>query len=823
MLWETQHALPILLVSVVLVGLLVWQSGKLPKRLRGGLVSMPGSENELVRQIVEKEFSKAIAYPTVLIQEGLGDVSQLEESWNRSLKEVREIPQVKDVIDMHLGRRIVAELTVPTRSFKEAHETINAMRQASISSDFQVTNLTVTREAGIRVQVETEVRSFKEGEARRRTMDRGLEKIAFPVPPQLKMQVMRHPRRNFAMVEADVNSYQEAETLTADLQKRLHGLKLDLGNRVLVTGLPALFYDLNREATVSLRKAEWIGLPICFLVLIRVFGSPLAALLPIAVALIALSMGSAVMSKVGKYMEISMYVPSVLTMIGLGVGVDYMLILLARFRECVPKHENLDEAILEAMHLTSNTLFGSAFTVMIGFSALLFTPVALFRAIGVAGIVSILSSLVCIFLLSPPIFKICTPCLPSWRKAADRAGGGIWRKWTHVLVDHPVWCLSIGLAMMTGIGVCMLEIEPASLNPDTLPPKLESRHGYNICKNGFGAGWLMPAVLVVKSPEGLAEGDYLARERDFIRQLRKMESTFDAVGASDLSAAADQGFSIEIPSNFFISRSGRYHLILAMFNGNPLSLEGRRWVENVRKEGLGVWKKEDGFEFKAGGLVSSTMDLDRAIGSYLKLTIIFCMTTTIICLAWMYRTLLIPLQAIMMNILSISAAYGFLVLWFQKGWGTFMQPDGFGGSIGMNSVVILLLYCALFGLSMDYQVFLISRMAEEWRHSHNNKVAVRHGIELTGRVVTGAAAIMITIFLSFAFVSVFETRQFGTGMAVAIAFDSTIIRLLVFPALMLLIGQANWWWPFGRHKQDHLMSVPSPHAGPHSRHDFQKK
>ena len=165
-------------------------------------------------------------------------------------------------------------------------------------------------------------------------------------------------------------------------------------------------------------------------------------------------------------------------------------------------------------------------------------------------------------------------------------------------------------------------------------------------------------------------------------------------------------------------------------------------------------------------------------------------------MALLYRSLLIPLQAIMMNLLSISAAYGFLVMWFQKGLGAFLFPSQVMGSLGMNSVVILLLFCALFGLSMDYQVFLISRIAEEWRHSHNNKLAVRHGIELTGHVVTGAAAIMISIFLSFAFVSVLETRQFGTGMAAAVAFDATIIRLLIFPSIMLLVGQASWWWPF---------------------------
>jgi RND superfamily putative drug exporter len=802
MLWEMRHAKAVLLVAGILTVALIWQSGKLSKRLRGGLVSMPGSENEEVRQIIEKEFSKAVAYPTILVQEGLGEIPRLEWNWTRSLKAVREIPQVRDVIDMHLGRRIKATVIVPTRTFREAQETINLMRQAEQPNLFRVVDVVSTREAGIEVVVETEVRSFKEGEVRRRTIEKLLAEIPFPQSPQVKIEVLRYPRRNFAMVEADVNSYQEAETLTAELQKRIHALKVPEGNRVLVTGLPALFYDLNRQATASLKKAEIIGLPICFLVLIRIFGAPVAALLPILVALIALFLGSSVMTKVGKVMEISMYVPSVLTMIGLGVGVDYMLILLARFRECAPKHARVDEAILESMHLTASTLTASAIAVMIGFSALLFTPITLLRAMGLAGIIAIFSSLICIFLLSPPLFKECSRFF-RWQQPPPKPGP-FWKRWTHIIVERPFVCLIIGLVLMLLMAGQLLEIETASLNPKTLPADLESRRGYNICENGFGPGWLTPTVMIVKTSEGTKSEDYLKRERAFIRRLRSMEGTFDAVGTSDLSAAQDQGFSIEIPESFFNSRSGSFHLILAMFNGNPLSFEGRHWVEAVRQAGTESWRPESGYVFKAGGLVASTIDLDRAVNRYLLRTVIFCLTTTVICLAWMYRSILIPLEAICMNILSVSGAYGFLVIWFQKGWGGFMQPEGMGSPVGMNSVVILLLYCALFGLSMDYQVFLLSRIAEEWHHSHNNKVAVRHGVELTGRVVTGAAAIMITIFLSFAFVSVLETRQFGTGMAAAITFDSTIIRLLIFPSVMLLVGQVNWWWPFAKKRRGEM-------------------
>lgn len=796
MLWEVRHAWPTLIFCFLIAIACIWQSGKLSKRLRGGLVSLPGSESELVLRNVEKNFSKAIAYPTILVQESLGTVDELEGNWQKGLQTARGVHSVQDVIDMHLGRKIVAKVTVNSKSFREAQEMISSMRKAGLPAGFEVSDLTVSREGQIRVFVETDVRSFKEGEVDFKILEGTMSRMKLPEGSSLELSVMRHPRRNFAMVEADLHSYQEAEALTAHLQQGLHDLNLPSGNRVIVTGLPALFYDLNKEAVSALRKAELIGLPICFLLLIWVFGSPIAALLPVVVALMVLFTGSAVMSKVGKYIEISMFVPSVLSMIGLGVGVDYMLILVSRFRECVVKHPNVDEAIMESMHLTAPTLLGSGFTVAIGFSALVFTPVMLFRAMGIAGIVVILSALICIFVLAPPLLKV-TQGWIVWNKPVE-AKAPFWKRWTHFVVEHPICCLLSGLSLMLLIAWPIFNIKAAALNPDTLPAGLESRRGYNLCKNGFGAGWLMPAAILIENNKKWSEEEYLRHEQAFIQKLRNMGTTFDAVGASDLSSAQNKGFSIEIPSNFFISKEGHHHLILAMYDGNPMSLAGRAWIEEIRQMGRSEWKKDDGFTCLVGGVVANTLDIDRAVGVYIFRTAIFCLTTTFICLAWLYRSLFIPLQAIIMNLLSVSGAYGFLVMWFQMGLGAKLMPLQVGAAQGINSVVALLLFCALFGLSMDYQVFLISRIYEEWRRSHNNKLAIRHGIELTGRVVTGAAAVMISIFLSFAFVSVLETRQFGTGMAAAIAFDATIIRLLVFPSIMLLMGKLNWWWPFSK-------------------------
>lgn len=799
-LWEVCHPWTTLTLCGIVVAALVWQSHKLPKRLRGGLVSMPGSESAHVLNVVEKDFSTAIAYPTILVQEGLGN--QLEASWNSALNAMNEVPAVRKVIDMHLGRKIVATIVVNTTSWQEAQEMIGTLRDAGLPEKFEVISYPKVsyRDQSFTLAIEADVRSFKEGEELRASMEECLSKIKFPEGSKIAVDVERHPRRNFAMIEADVHSYQEAESLTSSLQKGLGDLDLPMNNRVRITGLPALFYDLNKEAISSLRKAEWIGLPVCFLLLIWVFGSPAAATLPILVALIALFTGSAVMSKVGKYIEISMYVPSVLSMIGLGVAVDYMLILLSRFRECLAKHPQVNEAIMEAMHLALPTLVGSGLTVALGFTALVATPITLFRAMGIAGIVVILSALFCIVVLSPPLFRVTHRWMPIGKP--PEVSTTFWKRWTQFVAGHPLGCFLGGVALMGAVIWPVLDLEMGSMNPDNLPSNLESKQGYSLCKNSFGAGWLMPAVIVVSRPEGMSMEEYIGREREFIRKLRAMPSTFDAVGASDLSAAELQGFRIEIPEDFFMSRSGENQLILAMYDGNPMSVDGRKWIEDLRRVGHEIWKNADGFKCKVGGVVASTLDVDRAVRIYIVRTAIFCMVSTFICIALMYRALLIPLQAIAMNLLSVTGAYGFLVFWFQKGVGAFFLPSIISSGTTLNSIVILLLFCALFGLSMDYQVFLISRMAEEWRRTHNNKLAVRHGIELTGRVVTGAAVIMVSIFLSFAFVSVMETRQFGTGMAAAIILDATIIRLLVFPSSMLLVGKANWWWPF-RKKSRH--------------------
>ncbi|MCC7519571.1 MAG: MMPL family transporter [Verrucomicrobiae bacterium] len=818
---EIRHPWAALAILAVLCGTLLWQAGKLPKRLRGGLISLPGSESELVLRAVETDFSRAVAFPTILVQEGLGDVPELEHNWQKALAALDAKPFIKQVIDMHLGRKIVATITVNARSFNEAQQVIATMHAAGLPPGVEVTDLSVSAEGRVIATAETDVRSFKEGESRRRELNASLERMHLPEETVVDLRVQREPRRNFAMVELDARSYQEAEALTSQIQSALDALGLPEGNRIRVTGLSALFHDLNQEATAALRKAEWIGIPICFLVLIWVFGSPVAALLPILVAVVAVAAGASIMTKVGKVMEISMFVPSVLTMIGLGVGVDYMLILLARFRECAvrrlaaedatlraaaaadpstgrpaPRGSSVDEAILEAMHLASPTLLGSGITVAVGFSALAFTPVTFFRAMGIAGISIILCALLCIFVLAPPLFKATHRWIVSRKPEAPRPP--FWKKWTHLVVEHPKLCLTSGIALMAFIAFPVIWIEPASLNPESLPAHLESRKGYNLCKNGFGAGWLMPAVLVVERPAAMEEHAYLVREHAFLRKLRGISGVFDAIGGSELAVAESEGFRIEIPNNFFFSRSGRRHLILAMYDGNPLSVEGRRWIRELRDVARESWPSSEGFTCRVGGVVAATLDLDHAVERYLVRTAIFCLATTFVCFALIYRSFLIPLQAIGMNLLSVLGAYGFLTQWFQLGTGSVLLPAHVSGSLGMSSVVILLLFCALFGISMDYQVFLLSRIHEEWRRSHNNKLAVRHGIELTGRVVTGAAVVMIAIFLSFAFVSVLETRQFGTGMAAAIAFDSTVIRLLVFPSLLLLVGNANWWWPFGR-------------------------
>jgi len=333
--------------------------------------------------LVETNFSKAIAYPTILVQ-GYGS----EDS--RRAGEPLSKPCAASPKSKTSSTCTSAAASWRRSIFRAIGRTRSASTAASAKPNPRTSKSSkppaVSSEGAISAVIQSDVRSFKEGEVRRKQLEESLKMLDLP-EARARVSVTRHPKRNFAMVEADIHSYQEAELLTAELQNRLH--KLDLPVKVRITGLPALFYDLNREAVAALNKAEWIGIPACFLVLMWVFGSRVAALLPIVVAMATLLASSAIMSKIGKHIEISLFVPSVLSMIGLGVGVDYMLILVSRFRECMAKHTHVEEAIMEAMHLAAPTLLGSAFTVTIGFSALAFTPVTLFRAMGIAGIVVI--------------------------------------------------------------------------------------------------------------------------------------------------------------------------------------------------------------------------------------------------------------------------------------------------------------------------------------------------------------------------------------------------------------------------------------------------
>jgi RND superfamily putative drug exporter len=307
-----------------------------------------------------------------------------------------------------------------------------------------------------------------------------------------------------------------------------------------------------------------------------------------------------------------------------------------------------------------------------------------------------------------------------------------------------------------------------------LAPEMEARQGYDLLDRNFAAGWMGPIALLVESGDGSAIG---TPERQH------------AIGATYTQLAADPRVRI---ARALPSRDGRTALLFLVPRSAPESEEVMSFVRELR---AAPWTeaRDAGLDVRVGGFSAGILDFDEEMFRSLKRVVPLVLAITFVVMVIAFRSIVVPLKAIAMNLVSVLAAYGFLVYVFQDGIGAELiglVPPG-----GLNSFIVLMLFTILFGLSMDYEVFLLSRIREEYRRSGDNRESVVSGLSQTGGLITSAALIMVVLFGSFGFTRLVATREFGLGLAFAVALDATLIRVVLVPILMGLLGRANWWWP----------------------------
>ncbi|HEV3272356.1 MAG TPA: MMPL family transporter [Candidatus Methylacidiphilales bacterium] len=628
------------------------------------------------------------------------------------------------------------------------------------------------------------------------------------------------PREDWhaAFVAVGAKTYGEAEKVVPNLRADVAKISFPGASRPWVTGGPALFLDLNIASTKSLRSGELIALPVAFVILLLVFRSLVAAFLPVMVATLGVVCTLGILCFLATphdflpAMGVTFFVPNLVTMIGLGVGIDYCLIYLARYRRERANHLTTQEALLLTRQTAGKTVLASAVLVMSGFLTLLFIPLEFFTSIAVGGMLVVACVALATLTLLPAMIFLVGPWL-EWGGGMFaplnrlKLGAHCFERWGQFVVPRAWGCVAAGLTLLAILAIPFWHIRIASVEAKNIPSQSESRKGYESLSKNLGAGWMMPAIILVQHPtQDWMNGDGLAQEKKLVEGLARLDNTEKVLTVTDNSGSRRaQQIRMGMLTSF---NDPSQSIIMMLSRTDPQSLTARKWLGDITK----VLKETetaapDGPRYYLGGLPSVTLSADTVIMNALPTVILATLASTFVLLTVFMRSLLISLKAIILNLFCVMAAYGFQVICFQDGWGArlfHLFPTD-----GLNTVVLVICFCALFGLSMDYEVFILSAVRESWLDNHNIKLAVQEGLLRVAGIITSAAFIMIAVFLSFAFGDVVEIEQLGVGLSFAVLLDATIIRLLLVPGVMTLMGRWAFWCP------GHKLPVAEKHPRGH--------
>lgn len=521
--------------------------------------------------------------------------------------------------------------------------------------------------------------------------------------------------------------------------------------------------------------AEGVGFLAAILILLIVFGSVLAMALPILMALIGIGIGMALIMIFANFLNVPEFTPQLAAMIGIGVGIDYALFIVTRYRQHLHAGDDPERANLIAIVTAGRAVLFAGTTVVISLLGILLMGFSFVEGIAVGGAATVLVTMLASVTLLPAVIgfvgkNIDRFKLP-WFHRGDKPGHvSAWFRWSRLIQRRPALLGSVALVVLVALAIPVFSMELGFADAGAGGTNRSSRRAYDLLSEGFGPGFNGPLLLTAE----IDEPTDLEQLEGLTQQLQEVEGVAFA--------------SPPIPN-----QNGDAAIINVYPTTSPQDERTARLVADLREEILAE-ATGDNPEVLVGGLTASVLDFSRVNGERLPILISVVLVLSFLLLVVVFRSILVPLKAAIMNLLSIGAAYGVVVAIFQWGWGKDLL--GVETTAPIEAWVPMMLFTILFGLSMDYEIFLLSRIREEYVRTKDNALAVANGLAVTARVISAAAAIMITVFLSFVFG--FDERAiklFGMGLAVAIFVDATIVRMVLVPATMELLGDANWWLP----------------------------
>src|SRR5580698_2103295 len=592
--------------------------------------------------------------------------------------------------------------------------------------------------------------------------------------------------------------HQLASSLESQLRGRYPAVKLEL------TGEIPLNFDIRKASSDDVRRGESLVIPVTLALLLVAFGSLVAALIPLAVGQLAIATTLAITGFLAQRWHLSILVQNLATMLGMGLGIDYALLMVSRFREAMAAGNDGPAASVIAARQAGRTLLISASTVAIGFLALLTVPISEIRSIGIAGFLVAGMSVLLTNTIVPTALALLgarinigrlpfTPKLDAHR--AERTGIR-WRQWGKMIVAHPWLALLVAGTPLLLLAWQIRRLDTSVPRGDWLPQSAESVHALDILKQMDRDGVVQSLRVIVELPtDSIANTDAGWNALDRFTKRLASDPRCDRVISITTIAQSNRSSLPDLPREThrtFLSSDGRAALLEVLPRGSVSLRDQVNWVRELRKTGAPALTGVPGATLLVGGIPALNADYETIIRGRFPSVMVLVVGGTLFALLCGFRSVFVALKAIALNLFSVAAAFGALVFVIQDGHGSkFLGVPGGTGSV--FPLVPIVAFAIVFGLSMDYEVFLVARVLEARRNGLSEMDAIPEGMARTAGLITSAAAIMIVVFAAFTFGDFLVVKMIGFTLAIAVLIDATLVRIVIGPALLRLAGDWNWW------------------------------
>jgi uncharacterized membrane protein YdfJ with MMPL/SSD domain len=613
---------------------------------------------------------------------------------------------------------------------------------------------------------------------------------------------------------AVLNLTQDRAVATADAERLAALVDPPAGIDTTITGVPLLQHQFNAAIERDLLRAELISLPVALIILLVVFGTVVGAALPLLIAGMALGTAFAGISLMAGRIEMSIFVTNIATMIGLALAIDYSLFMVSRFREELRAGHDVERAIERMMATVGKAVAVSGIAVAVGLTALIVFTAPALRSMGIGGVLVVVSTLLfgltalpaLLAMLGPRVNRLRVP-LPAFIRPAsghepEEQRHGAWSRIARFVMRRPLQVAAPALAILLLAGLPFLHLELSTGgNLDDLPPS-SARTGFEVLRDEFPGGDSNPVVVALRFADGELDADRLDALAAYVDRLGGVDGAthVDSLLTPPPGMTADQYLPLlAVPAEQRPAELNDY--VAGWIAEDTTRLEVASRIEADTDAGRAFVQRVRGIEPPAGaqvltaGLASQSADFLVAFDAAIPVAVAIVIGVTFAVLFLTFGSVLLPVKAVLMSLLSISASFGALVWIFQDGNLSDLLGFQAGGTVIASTPVIM--FAILFGLSMDYEVLLLSRIRERYVATGDNNRSVAEGIGVTGGIITGAALIMVGVFGAFALGDVVMIKALGFAMALAVLVDATIVRGILVPAFMRVMGALNWWAPRG--------------------------